>query len=142
MLAKTGPSQELELPQSGRLVLLDHLGAGNVRWHEVGRELDAVVGEVERIGQRVNHQRFGQAGYTDQQAMAPGEDRDEQLLEHGMLPDDDFTHLGLQEIESFLEALHGSQIVTLQRVGGIQIGVAHAETSVSGMLSSPCRDAG
>ncbi len=34
------PLQEAELALAGRAVLLDHLGAGDVRRHQVGRELD------------------------------------------------------------------------------------------------------
>ena len=42
----------------------------------------------ERIGQRADHQRLGQAGHADQQAMAAGEDGDQQLFEDALLADD------------------------------------------------------
>ena len=70
------PAEELELADAGRLVLLDHLGPGDVRGHQVGRELDPVVGQVQGVGQGVDHQGLGQAGHADQQAVAAGEDRD------------------------------------------------------------------
>ena len=112
------PPQELELADAGRLVLLDHLGAGDVRGHQVGRELDPVVGQVERIGQRVDHQRLGQAGHADQQAVPAGEDRDQQLLEDRVLADDDLGHLALELGERVLEPLDGGEVVVLERLAG------------------------
>ena len=73
-------------------------------------------------------------GTPIEQAVAAGEDGDQQLLDHRVLADDHLAHLGLQEAERLLEALHGGQVVTLQRVGRIRVGVAHAETSVKGMV--------
>ena len=41
MLAKTGPARNLNAALARRLVLLNHFRAGDVRGHQVGRELDA-----------------------------------------------------------------------------------------------------
>ena len=60
------PAQKLELPDARRLVFLDHLGAGDVRGHQVGSELDAVVAQVQSVGKGVDHQRLGQSRDTDQ----------------------------------------------------------------------------
>ena len=105
------PSQELELPHAAGLVFLDDLGAGDVRGHQVGRELNAVIGQVERIGHRVDHQRLGQSGHADQEAVAAGEDRDQQLFEHPVLADDDLGHLALQLGERILQAFDGHDVV-------------------------------
>ena len=59
-------------------------------------------------------------GHADQQAVAAGEDRDQQLLEHRVLADDHLAHLGLQAGERVLEALHGGQVVGLHRRGRIR----------------------
>ena len=67
-LANSGPCRNLNMPLAGGLVFLQHLGAGDVGRHQVGRELDAAEAQVERIGQRADHQRLGQAGHADQQA--------------------------------------------------------------------------
>ena len=67
----------------------EDLGAGDVRRHEVGRELDAVKTEVEDPGNGPHHQRLGQAGHTGDQAVAAGEERNENLLDRLLLPDDD-----------------------------------------------------
>ena len=49
-LAKIGPRRNLNAARAGRPVLLDHLGAGDVRGHQVRRELDAVEGEARGTG--------------------------------------------------------------------------------------------
>ena len=80
--------QELELRAGRWLVFLDHFGAGDVRGHQVGRELDAAETQRTGVGQRADHQRLGQAGHADQQAMAAGEDGDQQFFDHLLLADD------------------------------------------------------
>ena len=132
MLAKTGPAEELELADAGGLVLLDDLGAGDVRGHQVGGELDPVEGQVEGVGQGADHQRLGQAGHADQQAVPAREDRDQQFLEDGVLADDDLAHLALQAVERGLEPLHGGEVVTLEGGRIRRILVAHAVISRCG----------
>ena len=83
--------EEAELAAAGRAVLLDDFGAGDVGRHQVGRELDAAERQVQRAGQRADHQRLGQARHAFQQAVAPAEQRDQQFLDHLVLADD---HLG------------------------------------------------
>ena len=104
----------------GGLVLLDDLGAGDVRGHQVGRELDAVVAQVQGVGQRVDHQRLGQPGHADQQAVAAGEDRDQQLLEDGVLADD---HLGHLRLEAENASLRRSTAARSSSLGWISSGV-------------------
>ena len=87
-LAKTGPARNLNSRVPGRLVLLDHLGAGDVGGHQVGRELDAAELERQGVGQRADHQRLGQPRHAHQQAVPAGEHRHQQLLDHLLLPDD------------------------------------------------------
>ena len=132
MLAKIGPRRNLNWRTPGRLVLLDHLGAGDVRGHQVGGELDPVEGQVQRIGQRADHQRLGQARHADQQAVAAGEDGDEQLLEDRVLADDDLAHLVLELVEGVLEPLDGGEVVVLEWLGCRF--VAHAWNSLGRRL--------
>ncbi len=120
-------SKELELADAGGLVLLDDLGAGDVRGHQVGGELDPVVAEVQSIGQGVDHQRLGQSGHADQEAVAAGEDGDEQLLEHLFLADDDLGHLRAKAIVGVAEFLDRLDIVLLETgLGLLGALVAHA----------------
>ena len=92
-LVKIGPGLKRKLRAAGRGVLLEHLRAGDVGGHEVGRELDALAAEVERAGQRAGHERLGQAGRADEQAVAAREERDEHLADHVGLADDHARHL-------------------------------------------------
>ena len=44
--------------------------------------------DVEDLRDRADHERLGQTGHADQQAMAAGEDRGQDLLDHVGLADD------------------------------------------------------
>ena len=89
------PADEAEDAPAGGVILLEHVGAGDVRRHEVGRELDAVEAEVEHLGQRRDEQRLGQARHADEQAVAAREQRRQQLIDHRLLADDALLDLGL-----------------------------------------------
>ena len=101
---KIGPSTKRKLPLAV-LVFLQHVGAGDVRGHQVGRELDAFEADVEDPGQRADHQRLGQAGHADQQAMAAREDGREDLLDDVVLADDDLLQFFLHELPMLAELL-------------------------------------
>ena len=104
MLVKIGPSTKRKLPPPC-FVFFQHVGAGDVRRHQVGRELDALEADVENPGQRADHQRFGQARHAFQQAMAAGENRGEQLLDHVALADDDLLQFLLHQLAMLAEFL-------------------------------------
>ena len=70
--------------------ILQNLGAGDVRRHEVGRELDTLEFEMEDARNRFDQQRFGEAGRAGDEAMAAGEQRDEDLLDDLVLAHDHF----------------------------------------------------
>ena len=73
----------------------------------------------------MDHQGLGQAGHADQQAVAPGEDRDQQFLEDRVLAHDDLGHLGLEPGECILQALDGGEVVFTLK-GFNRVCVAHA----------------
>jgi hypothetical protein len=87
------PTDEDGHALAGGVVLLDDVGAGDVGGHQVGRELDALEGERHQAGQRVDHERLGQAGHALEQVMAAGEHGDEQFLQDVALADDDLAEL-------------------------------------------------
>ena len=101
---KIGPStkRKFRLPV---LVFVQHVGAGDVRGHQVGRELNPLEADVENAGQRADHQRLGQARHALQQAMAAGEDRGEDLLDDLVLADDHLLQLLLHELPVLGELL-------------------------------------
>ena len=81
------------LAASGRRVFLNDVRAGDVRRHQVGRELDAVELEVEHLRQRADQQRLGQPGHADDQAVAADEQRQQHLVHHVVLADDQLAEL-------------------------------------------------
>ncbi len=66
-----------------------------LRWPEVGRELDALVGEAEGSAHRFDQAGLGKARCPDQQRMAAGEHRRERQLDHLLLPEDRPADFGL-----------------------------------------------
>ena len=93
MLEKIGPGTNRNAPAAG-LGLLQDVGPGDVRRHQVGRELDPLEADVEDLGERADHQGLGQARHAHQEDVPPGEDRGEDLLDHFVLADDDLAQLG------------------------------------------------
>ena len=80
--------EKAKLSRAACLVLLDHFRSGDVRRHQVGRELNSVEIQRKRFGQRANHQCLGQPRHANQQRMAAGEQGDHELLNHLLLTDD------------------------------------------------------
>ena len=76
------------------LLLVEDLGAGDVRRHDVGRELNPLEVEIEDVGERLDQQRLRQPGHAGDQAVAAGEQRDQHLLDDLVLADDDLAQLG------------------------------------------------
>ena len=81
-LENSGPFEKAELPRPRAAVLLDHVRAGDVGGHQVGRELDAAETEIQRAAERADHQGLGQPRHALQQAVAAAEQRNQQLLDH------------------------------------------------------------
>ena len=48
-----------------------------------------------------DEQRLGQAGHADEQAVAAGEERDQQLIDGLLLADDDLAQLGADAAAAF-----------------------------------------
>ena len=88
MLAKIGPGTKVQVRRPVVGILLDDVGAGDVGRHQVGRELDALEHQAQRLRQGAHQQRLGRAGQAGDQAMAADEQRDHDLLEHFFLADD------------------------------------------------------
>ena len=62
------------------------------------------------VGQGADHQRLGQAGHADQQAVAAGEDGDEQFFEDALLADDDLAQLLGDAAIAVVEPFDGGQV--------------------------------
>ena len=92
-VGKDRPLHERHAPAVGSF--LEDLGAGDVGGHQVGGELDALELEVKDLGDGFDEQGFGEAGSAGDQAVAAGEEGDEDLLDDGFLADDDLGEFGL-----------------------------------------------
>ena len=99
--AKIGPFTNSQRPAA--VLFVEDLGAGDVRRHQIRRELNALEAEIENLGDRLDEQRLCQPGYARQQAVAAGEERDEHLLDDFVLSDDDFAQLAQDPFAAFLD---------------------------------------
>src|SRR5215217_283972 len=75
------------------VLLVQHLGAGNVRRHQVRRELDALEREIENLRHGLDQQRLRQARYAGDQAVPAGEEGHQDLVDDRVLADDDLPDL-------------------------------------------------
>src|ERR1700757_1930144 len=67
-LAKDGTRDETERAPPA-VAFFEHLGAENVRGHQIGRALDALIVEPEDRAQTLDQSSLGETGDTDQQRM-------------------------------------------------------------------------
>ena len=81
------PLDELH-PAPALAGLLEDLGPGDVGRHQVGRELDPLELEVEDLRDRADQQRLRQPGRAGDQAVAAGEEADQELMRRLLLADD------------------------------------------------------
>ena len=85
--------REHHLSISGLRVFLDDVGAGDVGRHQIRRELDPRELEIQHLRHRLDQQRLGQTGDTDDDAVATDQQGEERLLDHVLLADDQLVHL-------------------------------------------------
>ncbi len=88
------PLDEAEGAPARGQVFLDDLRAGDVGRHEVGRELDPIEGEVERLRDGRDHERLGQSGHPDQEGMSTTKDSGKDAFDDVFLTHDPPGHLG------------------------------------------------
>jgi hypothetical protein len=86
-------------------LLVEDLGAGDVRRHDVGRELDPLEVEIENLGERLDQEGLGQSRHPGDQAVPAGEERDQHLFDDVILPDDDLAQLGENPLAAFRDFL-------------------------------------
>ena len=81
---KSGPGRKLNVPG-----VVEQAHAGDVRRHQVGRELDAAELEAERQAEGPDQQRLRGAGHAFEQHVPAGEERRHRLADGGRLPQHD-----------------------------------------------------
>ena len=90
---------EAEVAVACAVVFFENLGAEDVRGHQVGRELDAAKLERKRLAQGTHQQGLAEPRHPLDQAMAPRQQSDQQLFDHGILADDGLTNRAAQATE-------------------------------------------
>ena len=61
----------------------------NVRRHQVGRELNALVFETEHGAKRLDEARLGETGHADEECMPAGQERDQREVDDAVLSEND-----------------------------------------------------
>ena len=69
------------------MILLQQFCAGDVARHEVGRELHARELEVECLCDRLDEERLGKSGDTDEQHVTAGQEGRHEIVYDLVLPD-------------------------------------------------------
>ncbi len=107
---------EFEPAAAGLRVFLDHVGADDVRRHEVGSELDPVEAHLECVRDCLGHQGFSQSGHSDHERVSATEQGSEQVIEDGPLTDHRAADLFPQLLAGLSELAHGLYVF----VGGFR----------------------
>ena len=106
-VGEQGPADEAKSLAAGVDVLFEHFSAGDVRRHQIWSELDAAKREIECASEGLDECSFGQARYAYQQAVAAGEQGDEQFLDDLLLADDDLADLAVDAVPDLAELSYG-----------------------------------
>ena len=109
-LAENGAALEDELPAAGFSVFLDDFRAGDVRRHQIRRELNAAEAKVHRVGERFDQQGLREAWNAFEEAVATCGDGDEDLLDDGLLSHDAPGERGFEFLEVFDEGGGGGGV--------------------------------
>ena len=101
---------ERESAPAGLGIVLEYVGAGDVRGHHVGRELDASEGEARDPGDGADEQGLGQTGHAHEQDVSAGKESDQELFNHEILADDRLANLVANLPVSLGKLLSGDQV--------------------------------
>ena len=103
-------AHEHHLPLSGFRIVLNDVGTGDVRRHQIGGELNAIELQVEDIGESLDDQGLGETGYTGDDAIAADQNRQQDLLEDLVLADDPLLDLAEHLIVPLSQPIRESDV--------------------------------
>ncbi len=106
-------------------ILLDDVGAGDIRGHQIGGELDAAELQSEGSGDGADHEGLRGARQAGDEAVPADEQGNQDLLQHLLLADDHLANLVQDPIPNGMEPLH-SQLQLVRVHLGDRYG-AHAK---------------
>ena len=99
---------EAQRAAAAAALLVEDFGAGDVRGHQVGGELDTVEPEIQNLAQAAHQQGLGQTRDAQQQTVTASKNGDQHLVDHGFLPDNRFPDFILEcfvDFRDLFEAL-------------------------------------
>ena len=105
------PWRKHHLAPARRRIFLDEICSGNVRGHQVRRELNPRELQVEHARERVNEERFGEPWHADDEAVAADEERQQHLGDDVLLPDDQLAQLDEDALAPPFHALGQRKVV-------------------------------
>ena len=103
-MGKDWPGLELELPVAVDLV--QKLGPGDVRRHQVGRELDPFEAQRQRLAGGLDHQGLAQTGHAFNQHVAAAKQGGQDLSDHRLMAHDHAADFALDPVENFTKLGH------------------------------------
>ena len=86
-------------------VFVEDLSAGDIRRHQVRRELDTFEIEIQNVRQRANEQRLREARHARDQAVTAGEERHQHVVDDIVLSDDNLSQFVEDAFAAFSDAL-------------------------------------
>lgn len=105
-------------------IILDDVRAGNVRGHQVRRELDAVETKVQRFCHGTDQQRLRQARNSHQEGMPAGKQGDAQQLHDALLANDHFAQFRGKLLVNGAEPVNGGYVVGQSGGDGFHIAIS------------------
>ena len=98
-LAKIGPGWNWKARSAALGCFEQDVGAQDVGGHQVGRELDAAVLQLQRASDGAHQQGLAQARQAFEQDVAARQQRDGDAAHDQVLADDDARHLALERLD-------------------------------------------
>jgi hypothetical protein len=106
-----GTRREHHLAAASGRVFLDDVGAGDVRRHQVGRELDPRELQLHYPCERMDQEGLRESRHAHDQAVAPDKQRQQHLVDRVGLSDDELAELGDDLIPSGLHPIRQRHII-------------------------------
>jgi hypothetical protein len=92
-VAKDRTRLKRELAEPSR-TLRQQVRAGHIRRHQIRRALNPGALQVERIAERAYEERFSETRRPFEQHVTPAEERDQQVIDEGRLPNEHAADFG------------------------------------------------
>jgi len=114
-----GSRQEDQLPAPCFRILLDQIRAGDVRGHQIRRELNAREAEIQNLGKGVDKKSFRQARDTDDQAVTAHQHGQQDQFDDALLAVNDPGDLRAHLVVALLQLLGQCDVVVFVQLWAV-----------------------